>query len=165
MTLPSDGLLVVLKKACPTCTLVAPLLSQIEGLTIYTQDDPQFPQGLDVQDDRSLEVSFRLNIETVPTLIQMKTGVEVDRTVGWHRGDWRRLTGLANLGDDLPELRPGCGSLNVEPGVAERLALKYGDQKLVSREIEIGEAEDPWEACYARGWSDGLPVVPPTPER
>ena len=27
------------------------------------------------------------------------------------------------------------------------------------------DAEDPWlaiEACYARGWTDGLPVVPPT---
>jgi hypothetical protein len=36
---------------------------------------------------------------------------------------------------------------------------------LRSRRIEIGDLEDDIEACIDRGWSDGLPVVPPTPER
>ncbi|HEY4909549.1 MAG TPA: thioredoxin, partial [Methylomirabilota bacterium] len=31
--------------------------------------------------------------------------------------------------------------------------------------IEIGEDEDEQEAMFARGWSDGLPLVPPTEER
>ena len=31
--------------------------------------------------------------------------------------------------------------------------------------IRFGAAEDPFEAMFDRGWSDGLPLVPPTPER
>ena len=31
--------------------------------------------------------------------------------------------------------------------------------------IRFGAAEDPYEAMFDRGWSDGLPLVPPTPER
>lgn len=32
-------------------------------------------------------------------------------------------------------------------------------------QIEVGTLEDEIETCFARGWSDGLPVVPPTEER
>ena len=31
--------------------------------------------------------------------------------------------------------------------------------------IEVGKATDPMEATFQNGWTDGLPVVPPTPER
>lgn len=31
--------------------------------------------------------------------------------------------------------------------------------------VRFGAAEDPFEAMFDRGWSDGLPLVPPTPER
>lgn len=34
-----------------------------------------------------------------------------------------------------------------------------------SRLVDFGAAEDEFEAMYARGWSDGLPLVPPTRER
>jgi hypothetical protein len=34
-----------------------------------------------------------------------------------------------------------------------------------ARRVEIGAAEDEAEAMFERGWTDGLPVVPPTPER
>lgn len=34
-----------------------------------------------------------------------------------------------------------------------------------STQLEIDETEDPIEVCYENGWTDGLPVVPPTPER
>ena len=36
---------------------------------------------------------------------------------------------------------------------------------LRSRRIDLGTAEDEAEAMFERGWTDGLPVVPPTPER
>ena len=32
-------------------------------------------------------------------------------------------------------------------------------------QLEIDETEDLIEVCYENGWTDGLPVVPPTPER
>jgi hypothetical protein len=49
--------------------------------------------------------------------------------------------------------------------VAERLEAKHKGGTLVSRKIEFTETEDPVELAYARGWTDGLPVVPPTDER
>jgi len=49
--------------------------------------------------------------------------------------------------------------------VAERLEAKHKGGTLVSRKIEYAESEDPVELAYARGWTDGLPVTPPTDER
>jgi hypothetical protein len=120
--------------------------------------------------DETLEHSWGLGIEFVPTLIRVANGKEIARTYGWHKDEWRAITGLgASLGQTLdpplPDMRPGCGSKTLEPGIAERLELDFGDFKLQSRHIDISGADDPIEACYERGWSDGLPVVPPTPLR
>ena len=38
-------------------------------------------------------------------------------------------------------------------------------QEWHSTALEIDETEDLIEVCYENGWTDGLPVVPPTPER
>ena len=37
--------------------------------------------------------------------------------------------------------------------------------ELASRVLELGDDEDAIEFCYAQGWTDGLPVVPPTAAR
>jgi len=165
-----NGLIVVAKRECPTCLLVEQVLRELADgeapLTVYTQDDPAYAAGVGgVILDDTLETSYRLGIEIVPTLIRVEDGREVERTYGWHRGDWQRITGRSNLGDDLPELRPGCGSKTLEPGIAEDLTIRFGHTGLQAREIKIGDAEDPIEACYERGWSDGMPVVPPTRAR
>ena len=163
----SDGLVLVAKRECPTCVMVEPVVRQLGAgdlpLTVYSQDDPSFPAGVaEVIDDRALGHSYRLGIETVPTLLRMQGGREVGRAVGWHRPEWESLSGCPELGADLPESRPGCGSCSVEPGMEERLALRYGGVRFGSRTIGIGGGEDAVEACFERGWSDGLPVVPPT---
>jgi len=49
--------------------------------------------------------------------------------------------------------------------VAERLEAKHKGGTLVSRKIEYADADDPVELCFGRGWTDGLPVTPPTDER
>ncbi len=49
--------------------------------------------------------------------------------------------------------------------MAERLEAKHKGGALASRKIEYADTEDPVELCYARGWTDGLPVTPPTDER
>jgi hypothetical protein len=49
--------------------------------------------------------------------------------------------------------------------VAERLEAKHKGGTLASRKIEYAEADDPVELAYRRGWTDGLPVTPPTDER
>jgi hypothetical protein len=167
--LPRDGLVAVVKRDCPTCVMAAPVLGDLArrgGLTVYSQDDPSFPETVPARvDDTALDVSHRLQIEIVPTLIRFAAGREVERTYGWDRGEWERLTGIAGLGSDLPEARPGCGAKNIEPGVIERLKIRFNETGLVARRITIGEDEDEQEAMHARGWSDGLPLVPPTEER
>ena len=166
----THSLIAVVKQDCPTCTLIAPVLRQIgkrdDSLAVYTQDNPDFPTGIaNLIDDTGLEHSYRLNIETVPTLLRFEKGREVARTVGWRRGDWESVSGLSPLGADLPESRPGCGSKSIEPGIAEKLAVQFGETVLAARRIEVGALEDEIETCFERGWSDGLPVVPPTEER
>ena len=169
MPTPSDGLIVVAKRDCPTCTMLEPVYAQLAanngGLTIYTQDDPSFPESVPAVDDRELEVSYRLDIETVPTLIRIQDGEEEGRAIGWNRGEWEDLSGRVGLGHGLPENQPGCGSKSVDPGMPEILAVRFGDASLNARQIEVGAVDDEIEACYDRGWSDGLPVVPPTPVR
>jgi hypothetical protein len=53
----------------------------------------------------------------------------------------------------------------MDPGMPVRLKVKYGNTGLASRRITVPPLSDPVETCYERGWSDGLPVVPPTEER
>ena len=163
-----DGWVVVVKRDCPTCALVSPVLHQLAAagtLTVVSQDDPSFPEGLPVVDDRELETSWRLQVDTVPTLVHVQDGVEVARTVGWLSEAWEELTGVGGLGTDLPDHRPGCGSKSVEPGVEQELERRYGGRVLASRAVELADLEDEVEAAYARGWTDGLPVVPPTESR
>ena len=165
-TLP-EGLIVVAKRDCPTCTMLEPVYGQLAAsdtpLAIYTQDDPSFPSGVEgVIDDTDLERSYRLNIEIVPTLIRVDQGREVARAIGWHRGEWEDVAGMRGLGADLPEQQPGCGSKTVEPGVAEALIIRFGDADLNARRIEVPPLEDEMELAFDRDWSDGLPVVPPT---
>lgn len=168
MDLP-NGLVAVVKRDCPTCQLTAPVLAEIHRagipLTVYSQDDPGFPEGMPVRDDTPLEVSYRLGIEVVPTLLKVSNGQPEQRVEGWVRTQWQTIAGVPGLGAGLPELRAGCGSRTAEPGTAERLAVRFGAEKLASRRVDLGDAEDDAEACFQRGWTDGLPVVPPTPAR
>ena len=161
-----DGLVAVVKRECPTCELVAPVLAGLgAAVTVYSQDDPAFPEGCAARDDRDLEVSFALDIATVPTLLVVREGVIVERCEGWDRAHWATVTGVADLGADLPEWKPGCGSLTHDPGVVDARLIAATAPRLRSRRVDLGVGEDEAEAMFARGWSDGLPVVAPTVER
>ena len=167
-TLP-DGLVVVVKRECETCRMVVPVLSQLrEGaapLTVYTQDDPSFPEGSNALHDADLALSWHHDIETVPTVIRVVDGAEVARTVGWSRAEWESVTGVTGLGPDLPVMRPGCGSMSVDPDLVDTLRVRFGASTLSARRVAVASAEDEFEAMFDRGWTDGLPVVPPTEER
>jgi hypothetical protein len=163
-----DGLVIVVKRDCATCQMVVGVIERLTAertVEVWTQDDPDFPPGGLARHDDDLAVSWHHEIETVPTLIEVVDGAEVRRTVGWDRTAWRDITGIADLGDDLPEQRPGCGSLSVDPDLVDQLRARFSGSVLRSRRVDVAEAEDEMEAMFARGWSDGLPVVPPTEER
>ena len=170
-----DGVHAFVKRDCAACSLVAPVLASLvhDGVvsSVYSQDDPTFPEAVAaigvVGDDTSLRRSFSLDIETVPTLVRVKNGEEVGRTFGWNITEWASFLDrdLASEFGSLPSWRPGCGSKNLDIGMPEKLAITFEVTAIRSRHIELASAEDEHEAMYGRGWSDGLPLVPPTPER
>jgi hypothetical protein len=108
----ADGLVAFVKRACPTCTLIESQMQQVArrlpDFHVVSQDDPRFPASVErIVDDRELEQSWRNQIEATPTLIRFAGGREIERVVGWDREGWRKLTGIADLGGDLPAFRPG----------------------------------------------------------
>lgn len=161
----------VLKKDCATCRLIEPVARELakrleNSLQIYVQDDPSFPDSIDSKiDDTELEFSFHNAIEVVPTLIRFHDGEENERVFGWDKKQWQEFLQISELGSELPDFRPGCGSKSRDPGMAEMLEIKFGGASRAARQLEINDSEDLMEACYDRGWTDGLPVVPPTPLR
>ncbi|MXZ68342.1 MAG: thioredoxin family protein, partial [Acidimicrobiia bacterium] len=170
MSLPiANGLLAVVKDDCETCHLVVPVLAELAereyGVVIVSQDQDDFPDGFGAIHDRELDISWRLGIETTPTLYRVEGGEVVDEQAGWHRSGWERVTGVTGLGAGLPEQRPGCGSDTMLPDTYQRLLRRHSPYPMSSRRVVLGTAEDPVEAAFARGWTDGLPVVPPTEER
>lgn len=166
----SNGIIsfrIYVKKACETCSQLHSVLSTLcadPTTALFVQDDPAFFSPL-AFDDSELEQSFRDDVEVTPTLLKLVNGVEVERTYGWDRAEWRRITGIVNLGEDLHPFQPGCGSKSREPGVYEHLVARFGNPDLKSRKIAITGFDDPIEAAFERGWTDGLPIVPPTDER
>ncbi len=162
-----DGIVVVMKRSCPTCQLVAPILPDLAGgphpLTVYTQDDPEFPAG--AVDDTALEVSFALDIDTVPTILRIEGGEVCARAEGWRRDRWEAITDVPALGTALPDWRPGCGSRTQDADVQDARTVARIEPMLRARRVDLGPAEDEAEAMFERGWSDGLPLVPPTVER
>jgi len=91
-----NGLVAVVKRDCPTCELVAPVLTELAvtgDLEVISQDDPTFPDGFkNIGDDRTLDRSYKMQIEIVPTVIRFEGGMEADRTYGWDRGEWERVS-------------------------------------------------------------------------
>ncbi len=170
-----DGIHAFVKRDCATCALVAPVLASLVHKsvvqTVHSQDDVAFPKEVaaigSITDDTSLRRSYGLDIETVPTLVRIENGEEVGRTVGWSIAEWSSFVHrdlVAEFGS-LPSWRPGCGSKNLDIGMPEKLAVALGVTSVRSRRVELASAEDEHEAMYARGWSDGLPLIPPTEER
>ncbi len=154
------------KESCDTCRLIEAILPELSSqldIELISQDDPGFPQGYSVTHDESLERSYRAHIEIVPTLIKQDEQGEVSRIHGWDKAAWQEIAGL-EFSSKLPLFRPGCGSKTLDPGMPEKLAARFDADKLQSRVLEFS-ADDDIEACFDQGWSDGLPVVPPTQVR
>jgi len=165
----ATSLTLFVKAECETCRMIVPLLQELraqgKAISIWVQDEPDFLAGPGVKLDTGLEQSFRADIEITPTLIVSGAGAVNRRIEGWDRAAWAEVFDDPGLGTNLPAFRPGCGSKSREPGIYEHLQAAFGDTGLTSRVVEVGDFEDDIEICYNHGWSDGLPVVPPTEAR
>ena len=184
------ALLVFVKEDCPTCGTSMPLIEDAHrafggGVDVWAVGQEAAGNATLVErhgltmpmlDDSELHVSYRYDLDTVPTVVLADgRGEELRRFVGFGRDDWRSLyEALGELtGAGTPEIdweryptsEPGCGSRSVEPGIADRLAAVAEGSPLRARRIEIGSADDPDEFIYHQGFTDGLPVMAPTPER
>lgn len=103
-------------------------------------------------------------VRTVPTAFLVAADrTIVDSTEGWSRDDYERIArgALAAAGScatvtvstEPPLVKPGCGAKNMLPPELQAAA-------------DAGVAAfDELEDMFERGWSDGLPVVPPTRAR
>ena len=184
------ALLCFVKEDCPTCVLSMPLIQAAaaafgDSMDVWCigQDDAgnrrlaaTFALTAPMLDDSALHVSYRYDLDTVPTIILADgDGEELERFIGFGKADWqalfKRLISVtlspAPVVDwpAYPESRPGCGSRSVEPGIAERLQAEMEGSPIRARRIDVGESDDIFEFMFDQGLTDGLPVIPPTPER
>jgi len=168
--------LALVRHDCPVCDQVLPALDAV-GARLVSQSSPEDTAAqaarLELsrvpETDDELTLSERFDPAAVPAVLLLDDGAERDRVEGLARDRMAAL--VAEAGgtlrvDGLPAMRPGCGSVTRDPEVAARLAARRAraDGRIVARELSIGELEDSFEALHERGLTDGLPVVPPTPE-
>jgi peroxiredoxin len=191
-TLP-DGrpaLICFVKEDCETCNIAAPVLQQLYAafgdkveVMLIAQSDAQnatfaarHALQMPVLDDTSCQTAFDWDIESVPSVFwrdaqgKMRTSFE-----GFVREDWKALaadmSNLTALPDaqidwsSLPEWRPGCGSKHLDPSVFDKLRAQADNSPIRARRIEVAPSDDVAEFMFDQGFSDGLPLVPPTPER
>lgn len=110
------------------------------------------------------ETAEAYDVATVPTAFLVSAeGRVVDRVEGWSSDAFNRIAArvaeggkdaeLGRVTDEAPLLKPGCASKNRLPPETWT-AASVGDGSF-----------DEMEDMFERGWTDGLPVVPPTRER
>lgn len=172
-------LLAIVERDCPTSQAALRALRGCGArMAVISEGLPEAAEAL--RDEVGLEeqvtllvepspypVSAAYELSTVPTLLLLDgDGYERARVTGWDRTATSGLVAQAggDLGDggaDLPETKPGCSSRNVyDPDT--QAGLEAADSGLgATGPAAAGDVEEMW----ARGWHDGLPVVPPTRER
>ncbi|MEW9921668.1 peroxiredoxin family protein [Marimonas sp. MJW-29] len=185
-----DSLICFVKEDCETCNTAAPVLEAMHKaygatlpvLLIAQSGDKnavfaeRHALTMPLLDDRTCKTSFDWDIESVPSVFWLdENGTARRQFEGFIREDWEQLSAdlAAQAGlpaaqidwDSLPAWRPGCGSKHLDPGIFDRLRAEADGSPIRARRIDIAEADDPVEFMFDQGFSDGLPLVPPTPER
>ncbi len=140
---------------CPTSALALRRLAELEDdrLVCVLEEPPEVAARLArrfgltcpvLAEPGPYELSRALGVEWVPTAIRVDgDGSPGDRVIGWDVDAYASLLGREVRAE--PARKPGCGARwTYEP-------------------VEGGL--DELEDMFERGWTDGLPVVPPTPER
>ena len=188
-------LLAFFETDCPACQLALPYLNALQAavgekavVTAVSQDSAcatealakALPIEIPIHIDRGLAASRDYDPPAVPTLFLVDRRRIAAATMGFDKAELNRaarlLCDLAGVPaaepaaphDGNPPAKPGCMSRHREPeSGAEAPAVLDIHAKRGSRagRVELADDEDPWEYCYAHGFADPLPVVPPTAER
>src|SRR5690348_17108376 len=119
-------------------------------------------RGRVLSEPEPYELSGSYELQSVPTTLLFNAdGGLAQRVVGWDRQGLDDLLGQASALTGAPTVRvtgehpvrkPGCAAKSTYD--AETLAL-----------LNAAGPHDELEDMFDRGWSDGLPVIPPTRER
>jgi hypothetical protein len=184
------SLIAFVKEDCHTCNLVAPLLEAFHRAWGQSADVWMLGQSADgnailkdrhgltlpILDESGCRTSLAWAFEIVPAVYWI--GPDGERRAaleGFVREEWQGLADqvAADLGagaatvnwSDFPEWRPGCGSKHLDPAIHDRLVAEAEGSPILARRIEIAAGDDIDEFMFDQGFSDGLPLVPPTPER
>jgi hypothetical protein len=150
------GVLLFAHADCPTSLLaLRRLVGVSKGVVLVAEEEPATAARLarrawvgfpTLAQPADLIASRAFQVETVPTAVRVDVLGRVQETVvGWDHGAYERL-----LGTSLPAAEPVR-----KPGCASRTVYDWMD----------GPGLDEIEDMFERGWTDGLPVVPPTPAR
>jgi peroxiredoxin len=175
LTSDAPVLLVFASEECPTCALalrrLAPLVEILARLGVTVAaifEDPLEVAartarragftGAVLSEPAPYETSSAYELDSLPTSVLVDPdGRVVARVVGWDADGLDAL--LEQATDPAPEVtreaplrKPGCAAKNT-----------YDPNTL--RMLDRAGADDGIEEMFGRGWTDGLPVVPPTPER
>ena len=168
--LHADGpaLLLFVSEECPTCTLtlrrLAPIVPDLTaaGLKVAAVfEDPLEVAarvarrtgfaGTVLSEPAPYEVSGAYELASLPTLVLVdRSGEQIGRVVGWNADALSDLLPVS-VTDDPPRRKPGCAAKNTYDAASLR-ALD-------------GAGFDELEEMFERGWTDGLPVIPPTRDR
>jgi len=179
LTAGGCALLLFVSEECPTSAMalrrLRPLCGAWEEAGLTSTAVFEDPLEVAVRVARRLGWADRVAAEDPPyetsrayQLVSVPTAVLVDRdgtiagtVTGWDHAALVALIGRAGtlLGAELPVpeaaeplLKPGCSSkAAIDPGLAAAISAPAG--------------ADGIEEMFERGWTDGLPVVPPTPDR
>ena len=180
----SDGpaLIVFVERDCPTSRLTLERLQPLDqtlrsaGIRLAAVHQDPATTAARTMDDcgatyaalseaAPFATSEAWGVRSVPTAFLVARDRRLLGSVeGWSRDDYQRLvtSGLASVGadasgvsvsDDAPLAKPGCGSKNTLP------------PELHSVVEQAGHVFDEIEDMFERGWTDGLPVVPPSRPR
>jgi peroxiredoxin len=141
----------------------------------------QAPIEFTVLLDRDLAVSREYDPQAVPTLFLIDSDGKVARTsIAFDKSELNAIAlemlgepfELASKHDGAPQTKPGCVSRHLEPhpelraeGELASAVNLYAERGARASRVELGDDDDPYEFCYAAGFADPLPVIPPTVER
>ena len=118
--------------------------------------------GQVVAEDPPVETSRAYGLVSVPTAVLIDgDGRIAGRVTGW---DQPALAGLIEAASALLGTRlagPPAGEPLHKPGCSSKAAIDPELVAAMSSAVGTDEAEEMFE----RGWTDGLPVIPPTTER